>query len=65
MGELTIYIRYDLDDGIYDIDIEADVNGNDDIERNLDYDKDFQDLLDALGEHFSRHVEKFNFGNAI
>ena len=60
MGELTINIRYDLDDGIYDIDIEADVNGNDDIERDLDYDKEFQDLLAALGERFTQLVDKRN-----
>lgn len=60
MGELTINIRYDLDDGIYDIDIEADVNGNDDIERDLDYDKEFQNLLADLGERFTQLVDKRN-----
>lgn len=60
MGELTINIRYDLDDGIYDIDIEADINGNDDIERDLEYDKEFQDLLAALGERFTQLVDKRN-----
>ena len=60
MGELTINIRYDLDDGIYDIDIEADADGNGDIESDLDYDKEFQDLLAALGERFTQLVDKRN-----
>lgn len=60
MGELTINIRYDLDDDTLDIDYEAVAKGSYGIERDLDYDKEFQDLLAALGERFTQLVDKRN-----
>lgn len=60
MGKLTIYIRYDLDDGTLDIDYDATFKGSYDIQRDLNFDKDFQDLLAALGERFTKLVDKRN-----
>ena len=60
MGKLNIYVSYDLDDGTLDIDYEATFKGHYDIERDLGYDKDFQDLLAALGERFTQLVDKRN-----
>lgn len=60
MGELTINIRYDRGDEVFDIDIEA-YAGDDykQIDDDLYYDKEFQDLLQALGERFVQIVDDF------
>ena len=63
MAELTINIRFERGDDIYDIDTEA-YNGDDDIQSELEFDKQFQDLLNALGYRFVEIVDKLNADDA-
>ena len=51
MGDLTIEIRYEREDEIFNIDIEAYLD-DDDIQSELEYDKQFQELLSALAARF-------------
>ncbi len=59
MTELTINIRLDREDDIFDIDLEADLNGKP-IESELDFDEQFQQLLAALGERLVEIVDELN-----
>ena len=59
MGELTIEIRYEREDDVFDIDVEA-YRDDDDIQSTLDYDKEFQELLQALGNRFTEIVDELN-----
>ena len=59
MGELTIEIRYELENDDYNINIEA-YHDSDDIQDVLEYDKQFQELLCELGKRFTEIVDELN-----
>lgn len=56
MGQLTIDIHYDRDDEIFDIEIEA-YNCDADIQSELEFDNQFQELLNALSSRFVEIVD--------
>lgn len=53
MSELTVNIRYDRDDDFFNVELDADFNG-DDIQSELDFDREFQELLNALAVRFTQ-----------
>ena len=59
MGELTIKIRYEREDEVYGIDVEAHRDGKD-IELELAYDEQFSNLLCDLGKRFTEIVDELN-----
>ena len=60
MAELTINIRLDYGDDTFDIDIDEASFEDKDIQSYLDYDKEFQSLLAALGERFAQIVAQID-----
>lgn len=64
MAELTINIGYEREDDLFDINIEAYNHDGDDIQSELEYDKEFQDLLCALSGRFVEIVDQLDKENS-
>lgn len=60
MAELEIRVRFDRQDDIFDIEVDACNVDGDDMQSDLAFDKEFQALLQALSSRFVELAESPN-----